>query len=297
VKRTVVEAVGPGGVAVLKADDALVAAMAGHCRGSVLFFARAEGDPVLAAHRHAGGRAVFVRDGGIVLAQGARETFLAALDRVPFTHRGRVTFQVENALAAAAAAWTLGLPLEAIREGLGTFAGDLDDAPARFNVVEVNGTTFIFDYGHNPSSLACVIAALDAFPHRRRTAVYSGAGDRRDCDLVRQGELLGHAFDRVILYEEEHCIRGRKPGEIAALFRQGLAGGRRVREIEEVTGAVRAAESALRTCSPGDLVLVQVDLVDETVNLIRDHLEGAGKKARARAAAVKPPLAGAAAGR
>jgi cyanophycin synthetase len=272
VKRIVVEAVAPEGSAVLKADDPLVAAMAGHCPGSVIFFTRRSGDPVLAAHRAAGGRAVFAPDGRIVLAQGAQEMPLVLLRRVPFTLGGRIGFQVENALAAAGAAWALGLPHEAIRAGLESFVADLDGAPARFNVVELDGATVILDYGHNPSSLACIIEALDNFPHRRRTAVYGAAGDRRDGDVVRQGELLGRAFDRAILFEEESCMRGRQPSVLFALLRQGLAAGGRVREVEEVAGAVAAAEAALGSVQRGDLALVQVDQVDETLDLVRRRL-------------------------
>ncbi len=121
VKRTIVEAVGPKGSAVLKADDPLVAAMAEHCPGSVVFFAQ-DGDlPVIAAHRSEGGRAAFVRDEWIVLAEGPRETSLIALADVPLTHGGRVSFQIENALSSAAAAWSLGLSMDAIRTGLESF--------------------------------------------------------------------------------------------------------------------------------------------------------------------------------
>jgi cyanophycin synthetase len=272
VKRTIVEATAPTGAAVLKADDPLVASMAEHCPGSVVFFARCPSDPVLAAHRAGGGRVAFVQDGWIVLTHGPKHIPLVLLSLVPFTHGGRIGFQVENALAAAAALWALDVPPEAIRSGLETFAGDLDGAPARFNVVEMNGATFIFDYGHNASSLSCVIESLDRFPHRRRLAVYGAAGDRRDRDMIRQGELLGAAFDLVFLFEEENCIRGRPPGEMFGLFRQGLARGRRVRDIEDVVGAVNAAEAALASAQPGDLVLVQVDLVDQTMDLVRRRL-------------------------
>ena len=73
VKRTVVEAVAPDGAAVLNAADPLVAAMAEHCPGTVIFFAATDDEPVLAAHRAAGGRAVFVRGGTVMcLAEGRR---------------------------------------------------------------------------------------------------------------------------------------------------------------------------------------------------------------------------------
>ena len=272
VKRTLVESVATNGVAVLKADDPLVAAMAPHCPGSVLYFARDAAHPLVLQHRANNGRTAFVRDGQIILAEGSHEIRLISLHLVPITHRGRIAFQVENALAAAAAAWSLGIPCEAIRVGLESFTGGMDEAPSRFNLLEVNGATVIMDYGHNVSSLSCLIDVIQQLPHGRRLVVYSAAGDRRDCDLIRQGELLGDAFDRVILYEEEHCIRGRKEGEIPRLMRQGLAGRQRVREIDEVKGAVKAAELAIEAVRPGELLLVQVDLVDETLDLLRRYL-------------------------
>jgi cyanophycin synthetase len=271
VKRTLVEVVAPSGAAVLKADDPLVAAMADHCPGSVIFFGRDEAHPVLAAHIASGGRAAFARAGLLILSVGPQEVPVVPLARVPVTHGGLVGFQVENALAAAAAAWALGVPVEQIRVGLETFIASVDQAPMRFNVMEVDGATVVLDYGHNVSSLASLLDTLAALPHTNRTAVYSAAGDRREADIVHQAQMLGDAFDRVLLYEEEKCIRGRADGEIFRLFRAGLAGRSRVQQVEEVCGAVRAVEVALQMARPGELVLVQVDRVDETVELVRRY--------------------------
>jgi cyanophycin synthetase len=271
VKRTLVEAVAPGGAAILKADDPLVVAMADRCPGAVVFFARDGGHPLVVRHRAANGRAAFVQANHIVLAEGAQEIPLVPLERTPLTRGGRIGFQVENALAAAAAAWSLGVPCEEIRVGLQTFAGGLDKVPGRFNLLEVNGATVVLDYGHNVSSLACMLEVLRQFPHPRRAAVYSAAGDRRDCDLVRQGAMLGDAFDVVMLYED-HYTRGRKPGEIMALFRQGLAVGGRVEEVHEVQGAVKAMETALASVHPGELLLIQADEIDESVEFMRRYL-------------------------
>jgi cyanophycin synthetase len=278
VKRAIVESVRPGGTAVLKADDPLVAGMADHCRGSVTFFARSAGDPVIAAHRGAGGRAVFVRNGRIILAQGEREAPVASLVRAPLTGDGRIGFQVENVLAAVAAAWGLGIEHRTIRSALWTFASDVEHAPARFNLLEVNGAVAVLDYGHNTSALAAIFEALEGFPPGQRTAVYTAAGDRRDSDMVRQGELLGDFFDRVILYEDGNCTRGRKPGEIIGLFRKGLASRSRARKIQEVQGALRAVKLALSSARPGELLLVQVDVVEQTMELVRGYLTGASAR-------------------
>jgi cyanophycin synthetase len=276
VKRTIVDVVAPEGHAILKADDPLVAEMASYCPGSVVFFARDSQHPMLIEHRSRGGRAAFVRDRRIILAEGGQEIPLVSLENVPLTHGGHVGFQVENALAAAAAAWVLGVPCEVILAGLESFVADLDRAPARFNLLEFNGALMVMDYGHNTSALVSLIETFDGLPHKFRTAVYSAAGDRRDSDMIRQGQLLGDAFDRVILYEEENCIRGREWGEINALFHKGLAGRRRVKHIEEVRGAIASLEYALATSRPGELVLVQVDLVDETMELMHRYLESGG---------------------
>ncbi|MCU0835704.1 MAG: Mur ligase family protein [Chromatiaceae bacterium] len=271
VKQTVVRSVAPWGTAVLNAADPLVARMASRSRGRVLFFARDGAHPLLRRHRRSGGRVAFVRDQALILAQGAEERPPLPLSRIPLTHDGRVGFQVENVLAGAGALWAFGLPHESLALALETFGANLDQAPGRFNMLELGGTTVVVDYGHNPSALLAMVDALSRFPHRRRTAVYSAAGDRRDIDMIRQGEILGQAFDQVILYED-HYTRGRLPGEIMALFRRGLAAGQRVQQVQPIHGWRNAVDAALWLAQPGDLLMIQADQIGETVAYVRERL-------------------------
>ncbi|MCE5266408.1 MAG: cyanophycin synthetase [Planctomycetaceae bacterium] len=285
VKRCIVEAVAPEGYAVLNANDPLVVEMAAHCPGGIVFFAIDEKHPVIVRHRGVGGRAAFIRDGQVVLAEGTREQSVIALSRLPLTRNGQISFQVENALASIAAAWSLSIPIEVIRSRSESIAADIDKVPARFNVLDVNGATVVVDYGHNAASLVAVIEAISNFPQKRRACVYSTAGDRRDCDIVRQGELLGAAFDRVILYED-HYLRGRSAGEIIGLLRKGLAGATRTTEIIEVQGATKAAETAITSVDSDELVLIQADTVDETIQWLRGYLQALTAKS---AEAEQPP--------
>jgi cyanophycin synthetase len=272
VKRCIVDVVPPNGTAVLNANDPHCVAMAPYSAGKIRYFAVDGNHPVIVRHRNVGGQAIFVRDNNIIVAEGAREEVFLSLNRVPLTRGGRVTFHVENTLAAIAAAMALKVPAEVIRARAESFTADMDKVPARFNILDIHGATVIVDYGHNADALAALIPVMDKFPHERRTCVYSTAGDRRDCDMTRQGELLGNGFDHVILYED-HYLRGRVEGEIIRLFRQGVEKGKRVRQIEEIHGADAAVEFALRGAKPGDLILVQADTVDETVRFIRRYLE------------------------
>jgi len=291
VKQTVVRAVTRDGVAVLNAADPLVVPMAARCPGTVTFFSCDEQNPVLSKHRAQLGRVAFVRDGLVVLAQGAEEHILVSLERVPLTLGGRIGFQVENVLAGAAAMWGLGLPWETIRLALTSFGTDIDKSPGRFNVLDVNGATVIFDYGHNPSSLLAMIDALEHFPQKRRLAVYSSAGDRRDVDMIRQGEILGAAFDLVVLYEDQY-VRGRLPGEIMSLIRQGMAEAPRARDIRSIQGWRKAAEEALSAAQPGDLVLIQADSIDETMDYVQTHLLAIGEPAHLGEAPPPPCVIG-----
>ena len=245
VKRCIVDVVPPNGVAVLNAADPLVVGMEAHCAGGIFYFAIDGNQPVLARHRAAGGKVVFVRQGNVVVAEGEREEVVLSLDRVPLTLGGKIAFQIENTLAAVAAVISLKVPLEVIRARAESFAADMDKVPGRFNLLEIHGATVIVDYGHNAHALAALVQAIEHFPNARRTCVYSTAGDRRDCDMLRQGQLLGEAFDRVILYED-HYTRGRPDGEIIRLLRDGMASGKRVRQIDEIRGAVAAVEAALK---------------------------------------------------
>jgi cyanophycin synthetase len=87
------------------------------------------------------------------------------------------------------------------RPGIG-FASDADTAPGRFNVFDYRGATVIADYGHNPDAMRALVQAVEAMPAKRRSVVISGAGDRRDEDIREQTEILGDAFDDVILYQD-----------------------------------------------------------------------------------------------
>jgi cyanophycin synthetase len=272
VKATIVRAVAPGGSAVLNADDPLVAAMASQCAGAIVYFAHSGEHPLLVKRKSEGGRVVFVRDNAIVLAEGVHEFPLISLERIPVTHAGKIGFQVDNVLAATAATWALGTPAEVIRVGLEAFSATLEKAPGRFNLLEVNGATVVVDYGHNPSALLAMLDALQHFPQQRRIVVYSAAGDRRDSDIIRQGELLGKEFDSVILYEDQY-VRGRAEGEITRLFKQGIeAAGHRAQTVQAVQGWKNAAAMALEQLQPGDLVLIQADVVDQSVHFIHDLL-------------------------
>jgi len=268
IKSVVARNVSTTGVAVLNANDQLCVAMADDCPGAVTFFGDDAHHPVIAAHRAKGQRVVFIDGDAIVAAQG-NASWRFALADIPLTRGGRIGFQIANAMAAIAAAWALKMDWAVLRRGLASFVSDAGSAPGRFNVFEWHGATIIADYGHNPDAIQALVDAVAALPAQRRSVVISGAGDRRDEDLRRQTQILGEAFDDVILYQDA-AQRGRSDGEVIALLREGLADARRTRRIDEIRGEFIAIDLALERLRPGDLSLILVDQVQEAL----EHIAG-----------------------
>ncbi|MBX3621746.1 MAG: cyanophycin synthetase [Rhizobacter sp.] len=276
-KRVIVQNVTPkDGYAVLNAADPIVAAMADACPGKVIFFAADRHHGGMTEHRALGGRTVYVDrtlDGGSVVAAEGNWREHVPLADIPITRHGSIGFQVENVMAAVAAAWGAGLAWDAIRSGLASFVNDAHNAPGRFNVMDYRGATVIADYGHNPDAMRALVAAVDAMPAQRRSVVISAAGDRRDQDIRDQTVILGAAFDDVLLYQDA-AQRGRDDGEVMALLREGLAGATRTTHVEEIRGEFAAIDAALARLAPGDLCLVLVDQVEEALAHLARRVAG-----------------------
>jgi cyanophycin synthetase len=170
-------------------------------------------------------------------------------------------------MASVAAVWALGLDWDTIRKGLASFSTDENNAAGRFNVFQFRGATVIADYGHNPDAMLALVNAVNTMPATRRSVVISGAGDRRDQDIRQITEILGDAFEEVVMFEDQ-CQRGRQDGEVMALLRQGLAQARKATQRSEISGEFLAIDTAMDKLQAGELCLILVDQVDEAMAYI-----------------------------
>jgi UDP-N-acetylmuramate--alanine ligase len=108
-------------------------------------------------------------------------------------------FNVENAIAASAAAWLAGAKPEEIRKGLMSFSGVRRRFDTRINREDL---IYIDDYAHHPAELkACINSVRHLYPDKKITGVFqphlfSRTRDFAD-DFARSLELL----DEIILLE------------------------------------------------------------------------------------------------
>ncbi|HWU85155.1 MAG TPA: cyanophycin synthetase, partial [Rhodocyclaceae bacterium] len=97
---------------------------------------------------------------------------------------------------------------------------------------------------------------------------------RRDEDIVKQGQIVGAAFDEALLFEDA-CQRGRADGEVIALLQKGLAGAPRTTHVEEIRGEFVAIDRAMDRLNSGDLCLILVDQVEEALAHIAQRIAAA----------------------
>ena len=271
-KRVIVQNVAPTGAAVLNAADPMVAKMGDKCSGRVIFFAQNQHHPVIAAHRAKNKKVIYFDGTYIVASKGARVMFRFPVSEIPLTQNGVLGFQVENAMAAIGAAWALGLDAEKIARGLHSFESNANSVPGRFNQFQHNGATVIADYGHNPDAMRALTSAIEAMKPNKSHVVISGAGDRRDEDIRDLTRILGNAFDNVILYQDA-CQRGREDGEVLKLLQEGLVGATKAKQIKEIHGEFKAIDTALDDLSAGDICLILIDQVEESLAYLKEKVK------------------------
>lgn len=273
VKSLIVETVARHGVSVLNADDPLTVRMARRARGRVAWFSLNGGTEMPAFLRHHiedGGMAVLREpgaEGGVIVLyeRGVREIVMKAGD-IPATLHGMATFNIANALAAAAVCIARNVPILTVRGALASFQSSFEQNPGRLNVHDAHGFRVILDYAHNAAGLEALGEVVRGLHHRYRRSigVLSIPGDRRDEDIRGLGRIASGIFDE-LFFREDPGTRGRPRGEVMALLKEGaLQGGASADRIHLIAGEAEATAAGLHAAGPGELLVITPTEVNAT---------------------------------
>src|SRR5882724_3723025 len=260
VKRIVVEVARD--TAILNADDPLCLKMADYTSAKHLCYVTMDPTHALVGeHIRAGGR-------GVVLESGIKGQMITIYDHgahipllwthlIPATLEGRAMHNVQNAMFAAAMAFSMGLKLEDIRHGLRTFDTTFFQAPGRMNIYDEHSFKVILDYGHNPTAVEVMCQLVSRLEVTgRRLVVLSAPGDRRDEDIAETGRMAAGRFDRYILRRDDN-LRGRGPDEVPTKLAALLAGhGIGADKVTIIPDEQEAIAAALAMARPLDLLLI-----------------------------------------
>jgi cyanophycin synthetase len=257
VKAVVTRVTRPNGWLVLNGEDPRAFAMRSGSRARTWVFCLSPDSPAVRQTLTEGGRATTVLDGDLVLlgeGGGDPEHLLPVVD-VPLTLAGLSPHNVANALAASAAAGALGLPREAVVEGLRTFLPDARHNPGRMNLYDLAGITVVVDFAHNPDGLTALLGVASGLrsPGRHVLLSLSAAGDRRDEDLEALGEVAARRADQAVVIRAEKYLRGRTQQEIEAHFDFGAAAVGRP-PFDTNDGELATVQLLMGRARPGDVV-------------------------------------------
>jgi cyanophycin synthetase len=259
VKAAIVRITRPTGWAVLNADDPRVWAMRRETRAGIFGYSLVAESPQLTDLVDDGGRSATVERGWFVLrgaGRGPRRLVEAADLSVTFA--GLATYNVANALAAAAACDALDIDAAKITAGLRSFSLDADANPGRLNLYERDGLLALVDFAHNEAGLAGLLEVSRSLVGRRGKLrlAYGTAGDRTDEILHRLGVLAGAGADDLVICEKRHYLRGRDLGEMNAILRAGAIEGGYAGEIEALPDELTALKTLLARARRGDVCVV-----------------------------------------
>jgi cyanophycin synthetase len=191
---------------------------------------------------------------------------------------------------AAAMAFSLGIKLDAIRQGLRTFDSTFFQAPGRMNVFSEHPFKVLFDYGHNAHAVGMLAdLALRLDVTGRRIVVLAGPGDRRDQDLVAIATAVAGRFDHYICRRDDN-LRARAADEVPRIQAEALrAAGVPASAISIIPDEQDAIEAALRMGEPGDLLLIFADALVRSWKQITKFKPSSAASMRSVSSSAAPP--------
>lgn len=156
-------------------------------------------------------------------------------------------YNVANALAAAACAYGLQIPKEAIAAGLAA----LEDVPGRLEKVD-HGQKYavLVDYAHTGDALANVLKAARELNPNRLICVFGCGGDRDRTKRPVMGRVATELADLAIITSDNP--RSENPLDIIEEIKQGVVGDNFEVEVDRE----QAIRRALQHAQPGDIVLL-----------------------------------------
>jgi len=156
--------------------------------------------------------------------------------------RGR--FNVENALAAVAAARALDVDEAAIKRGIES----VDRVPGRFDSVdEGQPFTVVIDYAHTPGALEVALASARELARGRVICVFGAGGDRDREKRPLMGRVVSELADVALVTSDNP--RSEDPAAIAAEVVGDL-------DLDVELDRRRAIERALEQARDGDVVVI-----------------------------------------
>lgn len=168
-------------------------------------------------------------------------------------HIGRVKFKmpgmfsVSNAMGAAIACISIGIPFDKVIEGLNTCGG----VEGRTQVVTKDQPfTILSDYAHTPDGLDQVLSTLKEFVKGRLVVVFGCAGERDRTKRPKMAEVVSKYADFIIISSDNP--RSEDPWEIIKDVEPGI---KKDIPYVKIPDRYEAIEWGVKNAQPDDVII------------------------------------------
>lgn len=186
---------------------------------------------------------------GQVISYGIKNGADVNIKNFPLKLKIGGDYNVENALAAGAAAQTLGISKAKITKALAKFL------PVKGRKEEVNlGQNFkvVIDFAHTPNALSQALMTLKRETSGRLIAVFGAAGERDKVKRPIMGSVADKNTDIIFLTAEDP--RSEKTQDICAQIEKGIKGKTKNKTLFIIEDRKEAITSAINLAGENDTV-------------------------------------------
>jgi cyanophycin synthetase len=272
VKGVVAESVKRDGYVVLNADNEYCAGISKEVSCNVAYFSMNENNPVIIEHCKKGGIAAIYENGFITIKKGEWKFRVQKVTNVPLTFGGRVSFMIQNVLAATLATYVYGFATEDIATSLETFIPSAAQTPGRMNIFDFKEYKVMIDFAHNADGFRGIKEFLTTIESTSKIGIITGTGDRRDDDIRDMGRISAEMFDHIIIRQDKF-LRGRQAEEIVKLLVEGIHQVDPKKSYEYVPKEIEALNHAFSIAKPGSFIVALSDVIDNAIEVVHSYLD------------------------
>jgi cyanophycin synthetase len=271
VKAVVVGAVKKEGYAVLNADNAYTIKIGQRAHCKVAYFSMDAQNSVVKEHCERGGVAAVLEDGWITLLKDNSKIKVQKVSEIPITFGGKISFMVQNVLAAALATYLSGFKIAEIAQSLLTFIPSPEQTPGRLNIYNFKNFKVMVDFAHNLDAFKGIKEFLDTVDSPQKIGIIIGTGDRRDEDIRDFGRIAAQMFDHILINQDKF-LRGRKAEEIVDLLIEGIKSANTNATYTYLPKGTEPLKHAIQLAKPGAFIVALSDVLENPDELVKGYL-------------------------
>lgn len=245
-----IQAVHQNGLLVVNGDDPVLPQLTTGSASATAITSLSEESPAIRHHLQGGGSGAWQQNGHLVFGDQDAQFSIGEVSGFPVTIQGAAPSQITNLLAAASAAYAVGVDVPTIVKALRVFHIDPEILPGSFNMFEKGSFRACIDRaGPSSTTLRSLLRTVNPGNKRRQITVVGDLASFQLADIHEIGRLIGRHHGAII-------VHSNTDPEVIDQFRRGIAANDYPPIVIYLPTERRAINRALKTVGSDDVLLV-----------------------------------------